>query len=131
MKYGNRSLWRTFISSPISLVVLAIVLFIVARAALNINEKVDTSAAKLAQAEAEYQRLLERQQDLSRRVGYLSTDQGLEAEIRTKYHAVKEGEQVAVMVDGTQAASALQAASGTQATSTPGFWQRLLHRLGL
>jgi hypothetical protein len=75
--------------------------------------------------------LSQRQQDISRRVDYLSTDQGVEAEIRTKYHAIKEGEQVAVIVDGSQAANALQSASGTQATSTPGFWRRLLRTFGL
>jgi cell division protein FtsB len=131
MKYSNRSLWRRFISSPFSAVALVVVVFILARAAINIQGKVETSAVKLEQAQAEYARLSQRQQDISRRVDYLSTDQGVEAEIRTKYHAIKEGEQVAVIVDGSQAANALQSASGTQATSTPGFWRRLLRTFGL
>ena len=130
MKYGNRSLWRRFISSPFSVVVLAVVVFILARAVINIQNKVETSATKLEQAQAEYDRLLQRQNDISRRVGYLATDQGVEAEIRTKYHAIKDGEQVAVIVDGPQSANILQTASGTVATSTPGFWRRLLRTFG-
>lgn len=131
MKYGNRSIWKRFISSPISLIALAIVVFVLARAAANINDKVDASASKLAQAKAEYERLLERQASISRRVEHLSTDQGIEAEIRTKYHAVKDGEGVAVIVDGAQTANVLESASGTIATSSPGFWRRLLQAVGL
>ncbi len=130
MKYSNTSLWRRFISSPFAVIVLAVAVFILARAAINIQGKVQVSAAKLEQAQAEYARLVQRQQDIARRVDYLSTDQGVEAEIRTKYHAVKDGERVAVIVDSSQSANVRQSATGI-ATSTPGFWRRLLRAIGL
>ncbi len=130
MKYGNRSFWHRFISSPFSAVGLVVVVFVLARASLNMYSKVETSEVKLQQAQANLEKLSERQQDISRKVDYLSTDQGIEAEIRTKYHAVKNGEQVAVIVDDSQKASAVQSASGTTATSSPRFFGRILHALG-
>lgn len=106
------------------------VVFVLARASLNIYSKVETSETKLLQAQANLEKLSERQQDISRKVEYLSTDQGIEAEIRTKYHAVKDGEQVAVIVDDSQKAPAVQSASGTTATSSSGFFGRILRALG-
>lgn len=131
MKYGNRSPWQRFISSPFSAIALLIVVIILARASFNIHSKVETSAAKLQQAQANLEKLKQRQQDVSQKVEYLSTDQGMEAEIRTKYHAVKEGEQVAVIVDDSQRSDNSVPASMTMATSSPGFFGRILHWIGL
>ncbi len=130
MKYGNRSIWQRFISSPFSAIALVVVVFVLARASLNIHSKVETSAVKLQQAQANLGNLTERQQDIARRVEYLSTDQGIEAEIRTKYHAVKDGEQVAVIVDGSSGGANHEMSSSTVATSSPGFWGKILRALG-
>lgn len=108
-----------------------IVVVILARASLNIYSKVETSEIKLLQAQANLEKFSGRQQDISRKVEYLSTDQGIEAEIRTKYHAVKKGEQVAVIVDDAQKTGVFSSASDTMATSSPGFFGRILRSLGL
>lgn len=130
MKYSNRSVWQSFVSSPFSVVALIVVVFVLARASLNINNKVELSAVKLQQAQANLDKLMEHQRDVSRKVEYLSTEQGIEAEIRTKYHAVKDGEQVAVIVDDSKKLNNSQTASTTTATSSSGFFRRILRVFG-
>ena len=98
MKYGNHSSWKRFTSSPITLLVLFVLLLILAKTTSNIHEKADLSAAKLETAQLELDKLEKHRQELARQVDYLSTEQGIEAELRTKYRAVREGESVAVIV---------------------------------
>ncbi len=132
MKYGNRSIWKKLIASPLSLLVLLVLAFILGRAVLNISYKANISSAKLTQAEIELAKLTARQQDVASKVGRLSTDQGLETEIRTKYHAVKQGEQVAVIVDDSQTANVGNISTSTSsATSSLSWWRRVLHVFGL
>ncbi len=128
MKYGKRPLRRHIISSPFTLVGLFILAIILAKAAWNINQKALASAAKVSQAQIELTKLEDRQKDLSHQVGYLSTEQGIEAELRTKYRAVKEGESVAVIVDPPGSA-----ASTTKVISAEplGWWGRLWHKMGM
>ena len=85
------------------------------------------SGARLVQAQNELQKLQEHQQDLSGKVAFLSTDQGVESELRTKYLAVKDDESVAV-ITGSEVS--------TTSTSTPvvvqeNWFMRFLHALGL
>jgi cell division protein FtsB len=128
MRNGNRSVIKIILSSPITLVLAGILFIILAKAAWNIYQKADESAAKLSEADAGLAKLEDRQADLSAQVGYLSTPAGVEAELRTKYRAVKDGESVAVIIDDTQAGST----TGEQASSTlASWWRRLLHAVGL
>jgi len=142
MNYGNRSKLNRIASSPITLVIVIMLFAIVTRAAWTIHEKAVSGAAKLSQAAAELEKLQARQSDLTEKVAYLSTDNGIESEIRTRYRAVKPGESVAVIVDDSQTASADAAdqsdmgqdsTSSAQATSTAplGWWGRLLRKLSL
>ena len=127
MRYGNRSGWKRFVRSPFTIIGAAIILVVLARATWSIHEKAVSTAQRLADAKAELIKLQAHGDDLSREVGYLSTDQGVEAELRTKYRAVKNGESVAVIVDDENAA-AVAAASSTPAI---GWWQRILQGIGL
>ncbi len=130
MKYGNRSLWQKIISSPISIVVGVILLAILAKATFNISVKASQSSDRLIQAQVELSKLNERNNELSSRVQALSTEQGIEAEIRTKYHAVKDGESVAIIIGDARTAS-VNDASTTVKSGMSGWWSRLLHFFGL
>lgn len=102
------------------------------RAVLNINHKSETSKDRLAQAQMELANLEARQQEVSSKVAQLSTEQGIEAEVRTKFHAVKEGESVAVIIDGSQGANVVRAVSPNDAIETkPSWWRRVLGWVGL
>ena len=130
MKYGNyRSQGKRFniFRSPITLVVAAIVLVVLAKATWSIHQKVLVSATKLTQAQAELNKLQSRQQTLSAEVSRLSTDQGIEAELRTKYRAVKEGESVAVILDDSNAAAIATAST----TEEVGWWHSLWSFFGI
>jgi cell division protein FtsB len=127
MRYGNKPLYERIAGSPAVLLVLLIILVLLGKAAWNIHEKARTADIKLSEASDQLAKLQESQRDLSAKVAYLSTDQGVEAEMRTKWKAVKAGESVAVIVDDSQ-----QAAAGA-ASSTPsgGWWGAVLRFLGL
>jgi len=126
MKYGNKPFYERVAASPLALIVAIIVFGFLAKAAWNIHAKASTSSQKLSEEQAQLSKLQANQDELSSKVAYLSTDQGMEAEMRSKFKAVKEGEQVAVIVDDQTAAVAV-------ATSTPsvGWWGRLLRFFGL
>ena len=126
MRYGNHSPWKKYLASPITIALLLVVCSILIKASTNLNKKSNLGAEKLQQAQAELQKLKDRQSDLTFKVEHLSSDEGLESEIRAKYRAVKDGESVAVIVDDEKAA--VIEASTTPETS---FWRRLLQKIGL
>jgi len=135
MRYGNRSRSKRILASPLTLVAAFILLIILARAAWGIHQKSAESAAKLAEAQMELSKLAVRQQTLASQVSLMSSQSGLEAELRAKYPAVKAGESVAVIVDDSrsdQSAAAVDAtATSTPPTSTGGWFSRLLRWFGL
>lgn len=49
--------------------------------------------------------LNQKQADLATRIENLSTDRGLEAEVRTRYRVVKPGEQLVIVVDNEESKS--------------------------
>ena len=128
MRYGNYTPMQKLVRSPLMMIVAIILFVILSKAVWNIHEKANVGKAKLDQASAELSRLKTRQDEVSTKVAYLSTDQGVESELRTKYLAVKEGEQVAVIVSQTD---------GTTSTTTEvvkeseGWFSKVLQWLGL
>jgi cell division protein FtsB len=128
MKYGNKSLWKQISKSLIVLVALIIVFILMARATWKMYEKSSASGERLAQAAAALADLNKRAEALSEKVAYLSTEQGIESEIRTKFRAAREGESVAVIVDESQPSNE------TPASSTPAvlsWWEELLRLIGM
>lgn len=111
MKYGNSSLWKKFISSPFTLVVFILVFLFLVKTVWGIREKNSLSVSKLELAQAELVKLETHEKDLAGQIRYLSTEQGIESELRTKYRAIREGESVAVIVDDNQTASVIEASS--------------------
>lgn len=129
MRYGNRTIWRRFVTSPITMIVVFIVLIVLIKASLNVYGKAKSGAIRLDRAKAEFDRLDNRYVELADRVSSLSTEDGLETQIRTKFHAVKEGESVAVIVNSPNTASPVDAQQ-IHATSSIGWWSRLLRIFG-
>jgi hypothetical protein len=128
MKYGNRSPWKRFIYSPAGIIIGCIGLFILVRAAWNIHEKAIVADERLSQAQAELASLEQQKESLSSSISYLSTPEGMEAELRDKYHAVKAGESVAVIVDDASSASS----TSSVASSSPAdsWWGKLVDFIG-
>ena len=132
MKYGKFSIRKRLRSSPVILIVAVFVFALLFKAVWGIYGKSGASAAKLSQAQTELARLKVQEEDLSERVNYLSTEGGIEAELRTKYRAVKEGESVAVIVDRPETASAADrlASSTTDSGESRSWLARLLRKFG-
>lgn len=122
MKYSNRStnVFRKILRSPFTVVILLIICFILVKAAWNIHQKSKITNERLVHANEEIRKLEDRYKVLNTKVVALSTDRGIEAEMRTKYRAVKNGEMVAVIIDGKGAAPT---AAPPEKTS---FWKKIL-----
>ncbi len=132
MKYSNKPIYERIAASPLALIAALVVLGFLTRAAWNIHAKASTSSQKLALEQTQLAKLQANQDTLSAKVAYLSTDQGVEAEMRTKFKAVKDGEQVAVIVDDkSQTAAAVEATSTPSSPPAGGWWGRVLRFFGL
>jgi hypothetical protein len=129
MKYGNRSLWKSIIASPVALIVVLVLFVVLANASWNIYGKARSSARRLDDVRLEFAKLEGRKNELAEKVAYLSTEQGFEAEIRTKFHAVRDGESVAVIIDESRTANANNASTVVASTSV-GWWGRMLQAFG-
>ena len=116
MKYGNRSPWKRAFYSPVSVVIAGIALAFLIRSGWNIHDKAMLAEERLDQAKTELADLEQQKSDLTASIGKLSTPAGMEATLREKYHAVKEGESVAVIVDNspTSTGSSSMASNGEE-----------------
>ncbi|MEK7501605.1 MAG: hypothetical protein AAB629_01625 [Patescibacteria group bacterium] len=128
MKYGNKSLWKKIVKSPVIFVALSIMFIFVARATWKMYEKASLSNERLSQAVATLAELNSHNNMLSEKVAYLSTEQGIESEIRTKFRVAQEGESVAVIVGDTQSGGIMNQASLTPVSLS--WWRRLLRVFG-
>lgn len=109
MKRGKHSAIKNFFHSPLILMLIFGVFVFVAQGSWKMFVRARSSADRLARAERELSSLEERKKELSFNIARLSTEQGMEAELRTKYRAVGDGESVAIILGGEQ----------TTATTTP------------
>lgn len=124
----KRSIDR-IIYSPVVLIVLTVILGFSIRATWAVYEKEQTSRDALALSQRELDKVATREQTLNQAIAYLSTPQGVETEIRKKFRVVKDGEEVAVILDdvsGTVVASSSPARGGIL-----GLWDGLLHLIGV
>ncbi len=126
MKYRNRRNWKRVIASPVALVIFTIAFAVVFKATWNMAEKSRGSAERLAQAQTALDNLKSREGSLKEQVAYLSTDEGVEAELRSKFRAAMEGESVAVIV-GESSSESSQESTTTQKSP---WWRRLLRFVG-
>ncbi len=130
MKYGNRyPKWKKVLSSPISVLLFLILAVFLFKAMLNMSDKVDKIDQRLNNARLEQQKLVQRETDLKEKVDFLSTDVGIETEMRSKYKAVYEGEQVAVIVDESK--STTTATTSVSEKAERSWWRKLIGLIGL
>ena len=127
MKYGKSGIWNKIISSPFTMVIILILFIFLFRVILDMREKLQLSNSRLQSSSAELAELQAHQNNLSQKIDYLSTEQGIEAELRTKYRAIREGESIAVILDQEQGSSSVQfASSSVEADDTKSsWWERL------
>lgn len=105
---------RRYIYSPITLIVLLGVLYVVGRATWNVSLKQNDSETKKDQTQGRYEQLVSHRDALEASVAKLKTDEGVEQEIRDKFRMAKDGEQLIVIIDD-------KAKEGEGATAKTGF----------
>ncbi|MFA6295576.1 MAG: hypothetical protein WC666_04120 [Candidatus Paceibacterota bacterium] len=133
MRYGNHPLWKRFFSSFPVLIGVFVLSVVLVKATWNMLDKSSATYSKLSQVQTELDKLKMRERDLANQINYLSTEQGVEAELRTKFRAVKDGESVAVILESPKmSASSTQSASVIVAPIVnQSWWQRMLSYIGL
>jgi len=137
MRNHNRSFWQALVSSPFMFVAGLIILVLLGRATWNIHKSDETVSVKTAETQAEIDRLEVQKTDLTSKIDQLSSPDGIESELRTKYRGTKEGESVAVILDDSASTSSTSsgnsAGSGSEANSTSGqsWWGRIWGAIGL
>lgn len=80
---------------------LALVAFVFARGAVRMYGKYNEASVARASAEAEVQLLQKREVELKMQTKRLSTDRGMEEELRRRYGVAREGEEVIDIVAAT------------------------------
>ncbi len=96
------------------------------KATWGVYQKEQLTKENLVKAQRELETLTQRQQALSAKIDQLKSPEGVEEEIRNKFGLVKEGEQVAVIVDSNTDSEPVAA----PATSTPSWWENVKGWLG-
>ena len=85
--------------SPVSLVILAVLLLLLLHSVWGVFTKSQISKAARERAEKELQALETRQEVLSQELQRLNTEAGVEAEIRERFQVAKQGEGVIIIED--------------------------------
>ncbi len=109
---------RRIFSSPIVLLVLAVVLLLLIRGVWGIYLKDRGAVADLGVTQERLERIKERSTGLSNAIQKLSTDTGVEAEIRDRFDLAKNGESAFVIVETADTLEPV-------ASSSPTFLQKI------
>lgn len=114
---------KSWVHSPLLAVFLVVVLcwglFVVYRMYIKNRE----SVALRNQFQNELDALNQKQDELSGKIKNLSTDRGLEAEVRNRYRVIRPGEQLVIVVDN-------DSKNPQNASEKPSFWVRMREFLG-
>ncbi|MEI8224136.1 MAG: septum formation initiator family protein [bacterium] len=114
---------KSWTHSPVLAVFLVVVLcwglFVVYRMYVKNREAV----ALRNQFQSELDTLNEKQEELADKITHLSTDRGLEAEVRNRYRVIRPGEQLVIVVDDA-------AQSNKTPSVNPSWWVRIKQFLG-
>jgi cell division protein FtsB len=96
--YQQKSL-RTYLRTPLALIILAIVCLFLARIVYERYTISREMAARTVTEQVELEALLERKAQLEEKVEYLSNERGIEAEMRRNFDVARAGEQVVIILD--------------------------------
>ncbi len=114
---------KSWFRSPWVAIVLVVAVVWGCVAAFGAYGKYREAAGLRNQSARELEELQEKQADLAGKINDLSTNRGMEAEVRNRYRVVKPGEQLVIVVDNRDST-----ASATVAGAT--FWQRVRDFIG-
>src|SRR3989344_6772660 len=97
--FKRRTLFRSILYSPFTASVLVILMFFIGQATIKIFKTYLETRQDYQAAIAEFEKLQNREKSIKNRIESLSTERGIEEEIRNKFGFIKEGEEVVVIVE--------------------------------
>jgi len=121
LEFQKKRKVRRWLYSNWTVGVLLLLLLLGGDAVWKIYQKEAVSRANLVEAQKELERLKVRQNDLTQSVDRLRTPAGIEEEIRNKFSVVKDGEQVAIIVDSQNVATVTPPQAKEET-----FWQKMV-----
>jgi len=107
-QFQNKKKIRSRVYSGFSVSILIILVLFLAKGVFNIYQK-EAESEKVKQSSLKnLNDLKDRQEKLNSEISNLNTTSGMEAEIRSKFSVVKQGEQVIVIVPADVSTSTLE-----------------------
>ncbi len=110
---------KRLVYSKVMVFLLLVMIFFVGKGVLDVWGKERESAQNAAEAAKALKNIQDRETFLSSEINRLSTSQGVEEEIRSKYSVAKPGEELIVIVGTTSTTT-------TTATKGGGFWDHFM-----
>lgn len=98
-EYQQRHMIRTLVYSRVTMVVLFLLIVLLARSVVELNNKRITTARLQAESAADRKELEEKVRKAEVKSTSIKTERGMEAYIRSTYPVVQEGEGVIVVYD--------------------------------
>jgi cell division protein FtsB len=117
LEFQEKRKIRRFLYSKAMLAALVVLLLASVQAAWGVYKKNAESSENLAIAKKQLERLEARQAFLEDGIRHLSTERGIEEEIRDKFRVAKPGEHMIVIVENEPKQPTAQ--------ETKGFWQKI------
>ena len=117
--FHEKRRFRRLLYSKVTLIILGLIVIWLFFVVGNMYKKErDTRLKRIEQVEV-LDELKERETALQEEIDRLSTEKGIEAEIRSKFEVGKEGEKVIIIVNNPEEESV------PETDSKKGFWQKI------
>ena len=124
LDFREKTQLRKIVYSKVTLVVFALILFLVARGAWGMYDKSVEASAKRDAAAKQLVDLVAREKELNSDIDHLSTDRGIEEEIRNRFMVAKEGENVIIVSDPANKETP-NSITVPDDTLQPSLWQKM------
>ncbi len=102
-EFQEKKKFKKILYSKGMVITLVVLIIFFARATYGVYKKQEESSANSYRAANELKRLVDRQTLLNSELARLSTNEGIEEEIRAKFGVSKPGEEVLIIVDPDKA----------------------------
>ena len=103
LDFKRKSKFRKILYTRGLIILLGIFVLFLGNAAWNAYQKYSIAKKNRDNAVMELKKLQERGEKLQEDLGLLSTEKGIESELRRRFNIVKEGEDVIVIIDNKDA----------------------------
>jgi len=131
IEFQNKKKLKRFIYSPLTLVFLFVVFIFIVKGVWDVYQKESISRKNLEVQKVKLDKLSTRSNDLAQSIDYMKTDEGVEAELRSKFRFVKEEESVAVILDDGASSSVTQSGTASSTFQKTSFFGKILGIFGI